>query len=327
MGVRRERPPHTREPGSASAETRPAAPLLMLPALRGGARAPALRRARLAATAASCSSPWDGVHLARQAQSSRLPRLYVPGLAGLAPGACVTLDEDEARHAKSLRLAPGSPVELCDLRGTLAIACLTSGGLGRGAAASASLTGAPRLAPRSGVPWTLAVAGASGGLAGGRGDWLVEKAGELGAAVLVPLATARAKGRAGGRDGRWGRLAISAAKQSLNPHAVTVEEPADLAAALACAAAAPLALVAAAGAPPVSAVLASHAHTLAAAASSSTPCWLFVGPEGDFDDDELAALASAGALPVGLGTARLRVETAALALLAAATQAGEGGDG
>ena len=42
---------------------------------------------------------------------------------------------------------------------------------------------------------------------------------------------------------------------------------------------------------------------------------LFVGPEGDFTPEELDTLIAAGALPVGLGALRLRVETAALALL------------
>ena len=46
---------------------------------------------------------------------------------------------------------------------------------------------------------------------------------------------------------------------------------------------------------------------------------LLVGPEGDFTPAELEVLLSAGAKPVGLGNNRLRVETAAIALLSAAT--------
>lgn len=46
---------------------------------------------------------------------------------------------------------------------------------------------------------------------------------------------------------------------------------------------------------------------------------LLVGPEGDWTPEELQMLAGAGARPVGLGRNRLRTETAAIALLAAAT--------
>ena len=42
---------------------------------------------------------------------------------------------------------------------------------------------------------------------------------------------------------------------------------------------------------------------------------LLVGPEGDFAREELEALSEAGATIVGLGPNRLRVETAAAALL------------
>ena len=45
---------------------------------------------------------------------------------------------------------------------------------------------------------------------------------------------------------------------------------------------------------------------------------LIIGPEGDFTAAELEAMTAAGALPVGLGVNRLRVETAAVALLSAA---------
>lgn len=47
-------------------------------------------------------------------------------------------------------------------------------------------------------------------------------------------------------------------------------------------------------------------------------CYLLVGPEGDFTPAEVQGLADAGVLPVGLGSNRLRTETAAMALLSAA---------
>ena len=43
-----------------------------------------------------------------------------------------------------------------------------------------------------------------------------------------------------------------------------------------------------------------------------------VGPEGDFDNDELAKLANAGFVAAGLGPNRLRSETAAVAAVSIA---------
>ena len=97
----------------------------------------------------------------------------------------------------------------------------------------------------SGTAWD--VASAFGGLKGGRGDWLVEKCAELGARTLVPLLTTRSgaigggdrdgdKKRSGsrrasggdddgstasGREGRWGRVAHAASKQSLRVYGLT----------------------------------------------------------------------------------------------------------
>jgi 16S rRNA (uracil1498-N3)-methyltransferase len=48
-----------------------------------------------------------------------------------------------------------------------------------------------------------------------------------------------------------------------------------------------------------------------------------IGPEGDFTPHEVARLAEAGVLPVGLGPNRLRTETAAIAALAAAVLASD----
>ena len=50
----------------------------------------------------------------------------------------------------------------------------------------------------------------------------------------------------------------------------------------------------------------------------SEPRLLIIGPEGDFTMAELDQLAAQGAQLVTLGSHRLRVETAALAILSAA---------
>jgi 16S rRNA (uracil1498-N3)-methyltransferase len=85
---------------------------------------------------------------------------------------------------------------------------------------------------------------------------------------------------------------------------------------------APLALVGVEGAAPVAEVLQRRADAIRAAAGpGAKPCVLLIGPEGDFTPEELDALVAAGAQQVGLGPNRLRVETAALAMLTAVTLA------
>ena len=214
---------------------------------------------------------------------------------------------------------------------------------------SISLTASPALIPWAGPAWVVAV-GAGGGLSrGGRDDWLVEKCVELGAAGVWPLGTARAPwgeaDKAKGGDGgggaaagaapagptavppgipaRWERVARAAVKQSLRAHGLGWRAPArvDERVVLESVAAAPLALVAAAGAPPLAVVLADarRGGWTAEGDEDGTrpPSLLFVGPEGDFTGAEVAGLVAAGARLVGLGPHRLRVETAAVAGLAA----------
>jgi 16S rRNA (uracil1498-N3)-methyltransferase len=129
-------------------------------------------------------------------------------------------------------------------------------------------------------------------LKGGRTDWLVEKATELGAHSLLPLITARSQAgtnkdkfkalatKAGqqkrqrsstddweGSSGsgssefqasRLERLAIAATKQSLRAHGLQVQPATSLQALLPQLQAAPVSLVAMAGAPPVLQVLQEH---------------------------------------------------------------------
>lgn len=57
------------------------------------------------------------------------------------------------------------------------------------------------------------------------------------------------------------------------------------------------------------------------------PCYLLVGPEGNWSPGELQLLADAGVLPVGLGPHRLRTETAAIAMLAGAVLFSDAAEG
>ncbi|XP_066379570.1 uncharacterized protein [Miscanthus floridulus] len=70
-----------------------------------------------------------------------------------------------------------------------------------------------------------------------------------------------------------------------------------------------LAFLASAEAPPLLSVLPKS--------STEQSGLLIIGPEGDFTEEEVHSLKSAGAVPVGLGPCRLRVETATISLLSA----------
>ncbi|PSC75322.1 ribosomal RNA small subunit methyltransferase isoform B [Micractinium conductrix] len=244
---------------------------------------------------------------------------------------------EEARHAaKTLRLRPGSLLELCDGRGHTVLAQLAA--VDRQGAVVTTAE-APVQARLSGWQWEVACA--CGSLKGGRSDVLVEKCAELGAAAFTPVLTDRSptiggggeQGRAhsgkragrrrggeesededggggSGREGRWGRVATAAMKQCLRPHAMALRPPASVAQLCQRIRGADAALVGTAGAPPL---------LFAAAALAGAPPGhgiLCIGPEGDWTPEELAALLEAGAMPVGLGDLRLRAETAAVAMLA-----------
>eukprot|EP00192_Tetraselmis_astigmatica_P024955 CAMPEP_0117652930 /NCGR_PEP_ID=MMETSP0804-20121206/2910_1 /TAXON_ID=1074897 /ORGANISM="Tetraselmis astigmatica, Strain CCMP880" /LENGTH=195 /DNA_ID=CAMNT_0005459051 /DNA_START=663 /DNA_END=1250 /DNA_ORIENTATION=+ len=181
----------------------------------------------------------------------------------------------------------------------------------------------PRHQEWHGMRWV--VAAGCGSLKGGRSDWLVEKSCELGAFALQPLLTARSermgakrdKGEeGGGREARLERVALAATKQSLRAHGMEVRKSLGIAELAAAVEKAPVALLATAGAPGLFDVLRQQSQELTQ--HSGQECLLIIGPEGDFTDEELDCLKSAGALPVGLGENRLRTETAAIALLSAA---------
>ncbi|KAG2450154.1 hypothetical protein HYH02_000256 [Chlamydomonas schloesseri] len=167
--------------------------------------------------------------------------------------ATLVLEGEEARHAaRALRLAAGDRVELCDGRGNVAEGVVTGTDKQR---MWVSTEGAALHQRWAGPRWVLAVACTT--LKGGRAEWLVEKATELGAFMLVPLVTERSQaggkakfrtsrggggGGGGGSDSDWGsegggddyqpgrleRVAIAATKQSLRPHALALTPPTPL---------------------------------------------------------------------------------------------------
>lgn len=297
-----------------------------------------------------------GVAAAREAQTNRYHRFYVDEPLPPAGGVVLLGRDESKHAMKALRLKPGDFLEVCDGVGGVGVGQLIGtepseeGGRkgARDAAAAAVALDAVATAPFGGPEWVLVVA--CGGLKGGRADWLVEKSAELGAASLVPLKTERSptvgpdrgdrkgnKGKGGrgrrdagnaaddgdddddaslsGREGRWSRVASAASKQCLRAHALRIEPPLAFDHLLERVRSADVALLAAAGAPPLRRVMEENAERFGKEKRNAGGL-LLVGPEGDFTDEELARLAEAGAVAVGLGPLRLRVETAAVAIMA-----------
>ena len=297
-----------------------------------------------------------GVAAAREAQTNRYHRFYVDEPLPPAGGVVLLGRDESKHAMKALRLKPGDFLEVCDGVGGVGVGQLIGtepseeGGRkgARDAAAAAVALDAVATAPFGGPEWHLVVA--CGGLKGGRADWLVEKSAELGAASLVPLKTERSptvgpdrgdrkgnKGKGGrgrrdagnagddgdddddaslsGREGRWSRVASAASKQCLRAHALRIAPPLAFDDLLERVRSADVALLAAAGAPPLRRVMEENAERFGKEKRNAGGL-LLVGPEGDFTDEELARLAEAGAVAVGLGPLRLRVETAAVAIMA-----------
>jgi|SRR5580658_848938 16S rRNA (uracil1498-N3)-methyltransferase len=143
---------------------------------------------------------------------------------------------------------------------------------------------------------------------GPRMDFIVEKAAELGASELWPTLCARGVAGAPGRErlARWRRLAMAAAKQSLAPRAMLMQEPLSFADLIRTAPRDTLRVICTIAAEPVGAILRRE---------QPRSVMLACGPEGDFDRDEHRAALAAGFVAAGLGPNRLRSETAALAAL------------
>jgi 16S rRNA (uracil1498-N3)-methyltransferase len=237
-----------------------------------------------------------------------VPRLFVDpaGDRLLATGRTL-LPEGAARHARVLRLQPGSEVTLFDGRGGEWSARIEAMGAREVAARVLEHHAVERELP---LRVTLALSMP----AGDRMDLVVEKATELGAATIVPLVSERSVLRLAGeratkRRAHWQAIAVAACEQCGRNRVPVVHEPQAL-----------TAWLAALEMPP-----AGQARWLLGwrearpwpGAGRHAAIVTLSGPEGGFTADEQALAAARGFVTVGLGERVLRADTAPLAALAA----------
>ena len=228
-------------------------------------------------------------------------RLFAETAALLSPAPA--LPPESAAHLKVIRPKEGEEIELFDGAG-LTRRCVYSAGALR---PSGDVVSRPRRF-EGGVTLFACVT------KGARWDWTIEKATELGVTKIVPVISKRTIVRLDGAADRaaklerWRKIALEAVRQSDAAYLPQIPAVLDFGDALAEA----RRTTCFAGAimdeppPPLLAALEREAERDAGGEWS-----FFVGPEGDFTPEELAALLEF-AVPTSLGPAILRAETAAI---------------
>jgi len=220
---------------------------------------------------------------------------------GFSEDSLITLSGKEAWHALGVRrLDVGDPIRLIDGRGNTALARV--GNLEGKNKASLSVGTVSHIPPQ--VPnIILATAIAKGD----RQATMLDMATQLGISAWQPLACHRSVSKPGKNSyERWQRICLEACKQSgaaWLPELLPEAKPEDAAKA-ACAEGRE--------------VLLAHpdGEAMNVTSESDTDKLLMVGPEGGFTDDEVKRIVATGARKISLGQNILRIEAAAVSLLA-----------
>ncbi|OON64158.1 16S rRNA (uracil(1498)-N(3))-methyltransferase [Massilia sp. KIM] len=232
-----------------------------------------------------------------------MPRFYCPQV--LHPGVQVELPAAVAHHLHVVRLQPGATLTLFNGEGGEYRATLVEVGKKRAAALVEA-----HEAVEVEAPYALTLA--QGLPEGAKMDWIIEKAVELGAAAIQPLAARRSVVRLSGeradkRQEHWQGVIVAASEQSGRNRLAQLHPLAEFKTWIAAPSSAPRILLS----PRATGSLAEWAR-----ATAPGPATLLVGPEGGFAPEEEEAARAAGALALSMGPRVLRTETAGLAALA-----------
>jgi 16S rRNA (uracil1498-N3)-methyltransferase len=212
------------------------------------------------------------------------------------------LDFGETRHLRDvLRLTEGANVVVFDGQGNEYACTVTE--IRKNEAELLVLKQQDATSPESPLDLTLAVAM----LKGEKFDLVVQKAVELGVRHLIPLRTKRTDVKS--KDSvkrvlRWRKIVHEASKQSGRAFLMRVDDPVDYEIFLSMAEAGETTL------------FSERDGEVLPKKLKNKKITAVVGPEGGWDDVELAAAKSAGITIVTLGGRTLRAETAAVAVAA-----------
>ncbi len=212
------------------------------------------------------------------------------------------IQADEARHAvKVLRKKPGDPIQLINGKGSLYHCEIVE--IHRDKVLAKVLEEHKDFGH---IPYQLHVAICPTKNID-RFEWFLEKATEMGISSVYPILTKHSE-RTNIKAERLERILLSAAKQSLKGTVPTLH---------------PLQKFSSFIETPFTG-LKYIAHcakgeklNFLAEANPNIPTLVCIGPEGDFNADEINMAAKTGFLPITLGSARLRTETAGIVAVSA----------
>jgi 16S rRNA (uracil1498-N3)-methyltransferase len=243
-----------------------------------------------------------------------MARFFIPGEMWRDEG--VVFPDSEARHATQvLRLGAGDRVEIFDGTGRAAQAELSE--VGKRVVRAKVLREWREVRVKPEIHLVVAL------IKNERFDWLVQKATELGAASIRPVAAERsvvkiAAADAEKRRAKWVQVTVEAAKQCGH---VVLPEILPVRGVEEAFRAAPAGLR---GIPAVQVGGVGLGDFLAGEADAVT---FAIGPEGDWTEAERRTAVDCGFVPIDLGKHVLRSETAALHVLSAAGHQLHGGVG
>lgn len=147
-------------------------------------------------------------------------------------------------------------------------------------------------------------------------ELIIQKAVELGVYSVIPVATRRSivkldDKKAAAKQNRWQGIAEAAAKQSKRKIIPKIEKVMSFAEALEIAKELEVRLI-----PYELAEDMSHTKEIIERIREGQKIAIFIGPEGGFDDTEIALASEVGVEPITLGKRILRTETAGMTVLA-----------
>lgn len=229
---------------------------------------------------------------------TELPLFYYPEL--LQANNMLPLPEDAARHVvQVLRMQEGEGLKLVDGIGN----CAQCEILETGKKTCNVRIGTVDFQEQAQPKLQLCIAFTKNTA---RNEWLLEKATELGLSSIVPLVCERSN-RERNKEERWQKILVSAilqSQQSWLPKLYPTQALED-----ALNTTFPQKLLAH--------CLSSDTsrQPISTALKKGLDTQIFIGPEGDFSEQELQLAKKAGAATISLGNNRLRTETAALAAI------------